>query len=84
MNENELKALIKELMQPVYDGLVNHVYDMYKYVLPTLNRFPENVRKQYMEQALKVMTDGLSNSFNMIKPEEVANKIKEHMEVKHE
>ena len=74
MDEQKLKAFLKDLMQPVFDNIVN---ECYQYVLLFNESFPDDMsdeeKLKQVEDLMKVQQKAFTESFDAVN----INKIKE-------
>lgn len=78
MNEQKLKGLIKDLLEPVYDDLVTCVFDMYKDILSNLSStMPEDQLVDFVKPLIEAQAASLRQSFKSIDISKLAQQVKE-------
>lgn len=78
MTNDKLKSLIREILQPVYDELVDCVFGMYEKVLPNV---PADLTDQqaidFVKPLLEAQAESLKQSFKSIDISKLATQAKE-------
>lgn len=78
MNEQKLKELIKDLLEPVYDDLVACVFDMYKDILSNISTtMSEDQLVDFVKPLIEAQAASLRQSFKSIDISKLAQQVKE-------
>lgn len=76
--ETKIKSLVRELMQPVFDQLVDTCCGMFKSITDNLPAdMPESEKEKIVKQILDAQAQSIVASVKGIVPEDFANKLKE-------
>lgn len=76
--DDKIKQLVRELMQPVFDQLVDTCCSMFKNIVDNLPAdMPESEKEQIIKQILDAQAQSMTASMKGIVPEDFANKLKE-------
>lgn len=76
--DNNIKQVVRELMQPVFDKLVDTCCSVLKKMMDNLPAdMPESEKEKIMRQILDAQAQSMTASIKSIVPEDFANKLKE-------
>lgn len=76
--DNNIKQIVRELMQPAFDKLVDTCCDMFKNIVDNLPAdMPESEKEKIVRQILDAQAQSMTASIKSIVPEDFANKLKE-------
>ena len=78
MNEQELKTYLRELMEPLFDTLVNIQYEFVsKFQAAFPEGVPEDFKKEHIEAIVKSSADTLAAQLKTISAMDIAKIVKE-------
>lgn len=80
MNDEELKAKIRVLLEPAFDTLVESAFTMAQAVVKTLpENMPAELRAKILDDTIKSNGEQLKAAFKQAVPSDFEQKLKEEM-----